>query len=199
MDLNILLILFLVFFVLFAISVLLFRLFTSGRTQNLLLWGIGCVIILILYFVVGGIIMTSFKNLLYYIQPNSDMKHWDTVWYVLAFIGALMFTALMVKAIRDGFIRIWLLLLNIAWIIIICTYTIIYVIYKFQSQINLITIITLGIVLLFLIIIGVCKYFRFRLWSIVYILFGLACIAFIVAFVIFIISIAGNIHKFFNQ
>jgi hypothetical protein len=128
------------------------------------------------------------------------MKHWDTVWYVLAFIGALLFIALIVKSIKNNHIRIWLLMLNIAWIIIICIYTIIYVIYKFKNQITLITVITLGIVSLFLMIFVVNEwFFKIQLWSIFYILFGLACVAFIVAFVIFIISISETIRKFFSQ
>jgi hypothetical protein len=200
MELYVLFILLLVFFALFTVSILLFRLFSSGRTQNVIFWTIGCVILILLYFVVGGIITTSFKNLLYYVQPNSDMKHWDTVWYVLAFIGALLFIALIVKSIKNNHIRIWLLMLNIAWIIIICIYTIIYVIYKFKNQITLITVITLGIVSLFLMIFVVNEwFFKIQLWSIFYILFGLACVAFIVAFVIFIISISETIRKFFSQ
>ena len=200
MDLYVLLVLILVFFALFTLSIMLFRLFTSGRTQNLLLWVMGCAVILILYFVVGGIIMTSFKNLLYYIQPNDDMKNWDTVWYVLAFIGALLFVALIVKAIKHSHIRIWLFMLNIAWIFIICIYTIIYVIYKFKSQISLITLITFVIVGLFLAIIFLNKMtIDYQLWSIFYILFGFACVAFIVALAIFIYSVSETIRKFFNQ
>jgi hypothetical protein len=119
----------------------------------------------------------------------------------MAFVGALMLVALLVKTIRDGFVRVHLMMLNIAWIFVILSYTIIYVIYKFREQIALAALITFVIVMACIIIFLINDYFLggIQLWSIVYIIFGMACIAFIVAFIILCMQNTGIIHDYFNK
>jgi|694.fasta_scaffold00020_119 hypothetical protein len=190
-----------VLFVICLITAFVFRMIISGRTQKLMFWVFLCAVLVILYFVIGGSLITGYKHLMYLIQTNEDMRTWDMVWYVMAFVGALMLVALLVKTIRDGFVRVHLMMLNIAWIFVILSYTIIYVIYKFREQIALAALITFVIVMAFIIIFLINDYFLggIQLWSIVYIIFGMACIAFIVAFIILCMQTTGIIHDYFNK
>lgn len=156
-------------------------------------------LLLAIYIMIGGVFYKYVVKPFYSFIPRKQMNVWDNIGYTLIFIFQLFVVALIVKSVRDRRFKWEYLRACFGLLLLIIIFYIIYGIYLFNDKLPIVTlaltIIVIGLTALLLILeytILANSVFLIPL----YMIYGAACIAFVVCLFWLIIQ---SIEKLYNN
>ena len=157
------------------------------------------ILLFILYWIFGYTIAEFYYKYVYLINIKKNMEIWDNIWYSIAFILLAVIIALIVKSIKEKFPRVNLIFASIGLILILFIYTIIYYMIIFYNKIGQILFITFIIVTAMTAFIFLLTWFKIKIFLPLYAIYGVACMIFIIALILYILSVAGVVYDYCSQ
>jgi hypothetical protein len=188
-----------IIWIIFAVIIFFVRLLTSSSMHNMFAYIIIVVLLFIIYWIFGYTILGFYYQYVYLVNFKKNMEIWDNIWYSIAFILLAVIIALIVKSIKEKFPRVNLIFASIGLILILFIYTIIYYMIMFYSKIGQILLITFIIVAAMTAFILLLTWFRIKVFLPLYAIYGVACMIFIIALILYILSIAGVVYDYCSQ
>lgn len=188
-----------IIWIIFAVIIFFVRLLTSSSMHNMFAYIIIVVLLFIIYWIFGYTILGFYYQYVYLVNFKKNMELWDNIWYSIAFILLAVIIALIVKSIKEKFPRVNLIFASIGLILILFIYTIIYYMIMFYNKIGQTLLITFIIVIVMTTFILLLTWFRIKIFLPLYAIYGVACMIFIIALILYILSIAGVIYDYCSQ